>query len=572
MAKPSPNIQINYSHPIANGIIHCWLFNEFSGEATDIALGNNGTLNGTVSRVASSLHEKVLSYTASSDYVSAAHSSRLKSATNFSIVMGLKPDDLSNTSRWIFQQWDNTTDGIALFQYNGAYLVFEIGSFTDRLEVTDIFSNLNWMNIVATKNNNNLALWKNGVFKDGGSRTTVNTLISNIGIGGPNGLGGVAQWIGQISYVYVFERTLSPEEIQALNNNPYCFISESTPAITKNFSVASVSSIYSANTGVIDLTTNHGLKLPSTIKPFYAEWWNSTDYPDPTDDPNREVVKVYKKQNDKLFIQRGCQGTIPSDKNLVGKTYKLAQFFDEDKINKQLFYFKNPSRGSYFFHDFENAATFSAGIFTAFDTFTFDGAGNASLTVQPAELNHSGIISINSGNSGSGRGFLNLGSSRNMFRFGQYDIEVAYWFKLPNLNGENGASYEFGAGFNDTTSSPTSSTDGAIIYYTGTSQKNWKFAVYDAGVRTLNDDLGVPVKSNVWYELRIKTCKENICKIYLNKTLLKKYIGVLPTSATNLMTASIGISQDSATGSVLVDAVETLVKFRNERTVNILNS
>jgi hypothetical protein len=57
--------------------------------------------------------------------------------------------------------------------------------------------------------------------------------------------------------------------------------------------------------------------------PYPATWWNATDYPDPADDPDREIVTVTARAGDTLTVTRGAEGTTASNKNLTGKTYKL---------------------------------------------------------------------------------------------------------------------------------------------------------------------------------------------------------------------------------------------------------
>ena len=53
----------------------------------------------------------------------------------------------------------------------------------------------------------------------------------------------------------------------------------------KNCAVGIVSTTYDAAVTSIDLTAGHGARFPSSGG-FYLLWWNSTDYPDPTFDPN----------------------------------------------------------------------------------------------------------------------------------------------------------------------------------------------------------------------------------------------------------------------------------------------
>ena len=57
---------------------------------------------------------------------------------------------------------------------------------------------------------------------------------------------------------------------------------------------------------------------------FPAVIWNWTDYPDPSDDPNVEVVLVTAITDDTLTIVRAQEDTNASAHNTSGKTYRIA--------------------------------------------------------------------------------------------------------------------------------------------------------------------------------------------------------------------------------------------------------
>ena len=90
---------------------------------------------------------------------------------------------------------------------------------------------------------------------------------------------------------------------------------------TANFARVTVSLGYDNAATSIVLTGGDGAKLPAT--PFNATWWNATDYADPTDDPNREIVRVTVISTDTLTITRAQESTSASTKNTGSKTYRL---------------------------------------------------------------------------------------------------------------------------------------------------------------------------------------------------------------------------------------------------------
>lgn len=90
-----------------------------------------------------------------------------------------------------------------------------------------------------------------------------------------------------------------------------------------NFAKARVSTGYASGATSIILATGGGARFTQAL-PFNATWWNSSDYPDPADDPNREIVTVTGLSSNTLTIARGQEGTTASAKNITGKTYTLV--------------------------------------------------------------------------------------------------------------------------------------------------------------------------------------------------------------------------------------------------------
>jgi hypothetical protein len=91
-----------------------------------------------------------------------------------------------------------------------------------------------------------------------------------------------------------------------------------------NFKKVTVSTGYDASATSIVLSSGQGAELPDPASGNYnVVWWNSTDYPDPADDPNVEIVRVTAKSTDTLTVTRGQESISASTKNTGGKTYKM---------------------------------------------------------------------------------------------------------------------------------------------------------------------------------------------------------------------------------------------------------
>lgn len=104
--------------------------------------------------------------------------------------------------------------------------------------------------------------------------------------------------------------------------------------IAKNFAKVQVSTGYGDGDTTIVLETGHGTKLPTA--PFNAVWWNSTDFFDPSDDPNVEIVRVTDVTSDTLTVTRAQESTSASTKNTAGKTYRMIAGLTAKTINTDL--------------------------------------------------------------------------------------------------------------------------------------------------------------------------------------------------------------------------------------------
>jgi len=101
-----------------------------------------------------------------------------------------------------------------------------------------------------------------------------------------------------------------------------------------NFAKVAVSIGYSSSATSIVLSAGNGALLPTA--PFNVVWWNFTDYPDPSDDTNKEIVRVTAISTDTLTVVRAQEGTTGSSKNTAGKTYKMIAGLTAKIINTDI--------------------------------------------------------------------------------------------------------------------------------------------------------------------------------------------------------------------------------------------
>ena len=93
----------------------------------------------------------------------------------------------------------------------------------------------------------------------------------------------------------------------------------------KNFAVTTVDGAYSAADTDVNVTAGTGALFPiqSTDGSFNVVWWNFTDYPDASDDPNKEIVRVVATAGDAFKFTRAQENTAATAKNISGKVYKI---------------------------------------------------------------------------------------------------------------------------------------------------------------------------------------------------------------------------------------------------------
>ena len=96
--------------------------------------------------------------------------------------------------------------------------------------------------------------------------------------------------------------------------------------VVRNFAKVIVSTGYDAVATSIVLNAGHGARLPTpaTEGAFNLTYWNSTDFSDPADDPNREIVRCTARTTDTLTVIRAQEGTAATIKNIAGKIYMMV--------------------------------------------------------------------------------------------------------------------------------------------------------------------------------------------------------------------------------------------------------
>lgn len=102
----------------------------------------------------------------------------------------------------------------------------------------------------------------------------------------------------------------------------------------KNFAKSTLASGISNSATSLTVATGEGAKFPAV--PFNATIWNKTDYFDPADDPNVEIVRVTAISTDTFTVTRGQESTSGVAHNTAGKVYGIIAGLTAKTVNQDV--------------------------------------------------------------------------------------------------------------------------------------------------------------------------------------------------------------------------------------------
>jgi len=231
--KPAHGSSINWNHPLTNGLVHCFLFNERSGlQIFDLCEKPTvGTLiNGPIffpKDYGSIFFDGV------NDYIELINDNYTLPTTGLSVLAWFRT---SVTDKWLIDKSGGTygPNGFNLSCGSVGGVGFTVNSAQSYSTVNVCDGNLNFAcgtwspgNFVRTYVNANLAMEVTASVP-----TVINSPGHNLRIGRRGG--GIDNFSGHIYQIYIYNRPLSDEEIRFLDENPFAFINP--PAALKYYS------------------------------------------------------------------------------------------------------------------------------------------------------------------------------------------------------------------------------------------------------------------------------------------------------------------------------------------------
>jgi len=225
--KPPLGSFINWSHPLANGLVGCWIFNEGTGDTVnDLTLNrNNGTIYGAV------WQDNGL-YLDGNDVIEIPYSSSLDITGAITVFTLTNISSLSPVHQYIVDRWTYTSGNYRAWALNLDYATltwrasvngYDSGAIVVAYDFTGYDNQP--VSIGGTYDGSSeLKLYINGL--NVANNTGLSSIVSTtqpVYIGaGDTGL--AYPLTGTIYYTYIYNRALSADEIRWLHADPYAFI------------------------------------------------------------------------------------------------------------------------------------------------------------------------------------------------------------------------------------------------------------------------------------------------------------------------------------------------------------
>ena len=236
--KPGRGIQLNRAHPLARGLVGCWLFNEGTGNKVfDLSLnGNHGTLTNMdpATDWIAGRDGSALDFDNTDDYIIISNSPTINpdyitigawvktSATG--VIDQIFTKDMPALRVWQFRKLD--TNVINFIPFNAASNGNELG--------TTNIADGNWHFVVGTWDGVTVRVYVDGREDGNGSALTgsLRTGQTNNAFIGRSENIDPGYWDGQIDLAFLYNRALSASEVLQLYINPYAmFDPRISPAI-----------------------------------------------------------------------------------------------------------------------------------------------------------------------------------------------------------------------------------------------------------------------------------------------------------------------------------------------------
>lgn len=247
--KPPAGTQLDFTNPINNGLVGCWIFNEGTGTVVTDLSGNNNNGN-LINMIPSSTSgwnvgkdgQPTLIFDGIDDSINIANNNSLTIIDNLTVLCSFKyKTETVDKRRFLVNKshWSNILGFFIEISSIGNYIALWTGGtqgWRQLIIYTPLISN-NWYTLIATTDSTISALYLNGV--QIGSRIIEGLINCPCSLTIGNDTGNNFPFDNAIDDVRIWNRTLNVNEIQSLNTNLYSAFQDSLcPPLICTLSVA----------------------------------------------------------------------------------------------------------------------------------------------------------------------------------------------------------------------------------------------------------------------------------------------------------------------------------------------
>ncbi|MDD3461918.1 MAG: LamG domain-containing protein [Mesotoga sp.] len=221
--RPLPGAQINHSHPLAKGLVGCWLMNEQAGiRCIDSSLYNNhGTMVG-FGVPANSRSSQGVKFDGTNDYINLGNTTSLNITGPMTIEAWINTNDIVGTHEIVVKEISSADTQYSL-RTTDDDLEFVIHDGSQKIaKYANIIQIGMWYHVIGMLNKSNLSVYVNGVI--GSILGTIGTQTTNtekVGIGARRPTTPSLFFNGNINKVSIYNRVLNKDEVKELYINPY---------------------------------------------------------------------------------------------------------------------------------------------------------------------------------------------------------------------------------------------------------------------------------------------------------------------------------------------------------------
>ena len=243
-AKTIRGTQLNRTHPLARGLVGCWLMNEGCGNQIFDLSGNKntGTFSGNTSWTAGQ-HGYCLSFDGVNDWVDISDDRLPAFGTNDFSVVFLAKHPRDDSHRDVLSKGSTGAGEISFYKHaEETFMVYGDNRSISVYWGDDSWPDNLWTHFAAVRSGIVLTLYQNGIKGRSDTSAGANINTDNDWRIGASGSGS-GDYAGQVEYVMIYNRALSAAEIALLYCEPFCMFEPTISPVFGSYYIPPVGNI-----------------------------------------------------------------------------------------------------------------------------------------------------------------------------------------------------------------------------------------------------------------------------------------------------------------------------------------